>query len=168
MPSPTLIECVAKGGRDWFDFASLGLQSVIAGAAVYLAFRANRINRDTSFVGALVSELIAVRREAQLVRVAYVSLFAEFKTIPQKARHRQEWLAKRETLGERIAAMVDFFPETAEVLDRWGELDQVEDSHIFSDSIAANAAPAALKAYRRAFEEFADAASRCIQRERKA
>jgi len=138
-------------------------QAAVAVVAAYLAYRANTISKESAFVEAIVAELLAIRNQAQSVSVAYHRMFDPFPTRQDKEDAYRSWLSQREAVGDRLSALAESFPEAMPVKRSWGDLDECEDSHLFSADFGRNPAKMAKAAYRRAFDRVVDTISDCMK-----
>ncbi len=138
-------------------------QVATACVALYLAWRANRINHAAIFVGRVVDELLEARLQAQRVKKLYLNLFEPFTDVNDKHQVRTAWLQTREEVGEALDALVEAFPELKPTRDAWSSVEDVEDSHAVGDALTCANSGHAKAGYVQVCAKFNSAVGSCIQ-----
>jgi len=114
----------------WMSAIATVAQVIVAAVALYLAFRANRLNKDALFMQRIIAELFDIVALARKVKVSYVRMFDPFDTPQSKNDARATWLKIREEVAERLAEIRQMFSEVGVVVDAWSKLEEEEDTHI--------------------------------------
>jgi hypothetical protein len=142
---------------DWLSALGEVSQAVIAVVAVFLALRANRINKDALVLQQLMGMLFALASDAERVRASYSGLFKAFPDTTSKIQARTAWLTMRESVHCSIDNLCGLFHELAPVREAWEELEDEEDSHARSDAVSLPALKLsgdACRKYERAHQSF--------------
>lgn len=144
-------------------------QVVIATVALFLAYKANRLNKDSVFAQRVIQELFDIITMAREVQTSYTQLFNKFGSKKAKVEMRTAWVQKREQVATRIAEIATIFPEVKQTEAAWEELEQVEDTHIFTDALVvtdASACDDAKTRYERVHATFIETVSQLIRKMR--
>jgi hypothetical protein len=108
-------------------------QVIIALVAIYLAGKANYLNKEAHFLQRIISELFEILTLARKVKASYLRMFDPFDSLDDKRTARTAWLQAREAVEERLVEIHHMFPEVDGALQAWKGLEEVEDTHAMSD-----------------------------------
>lgn len=119
----------------WLGPVGSVAQIILAIVAVYLAYTANKLNKESLFMQRILVELFEIVTLARKVKGLYVRMFDPFDSVRDKYAARSEWLKAREEVEERLAEIKCMFSELGVAEKAWQRVADTEDSHVNGDAL---------------------------------
>ncbi len=148
---------------NWLS-ASAAVGQVVTGVvALHLAWRSNKLSRQSHFFAHILSDLFDLRLKGARVEKLYRQLLGPHWSEDAKRAVRTEWAQTREDVAERLTLLADAFPEAEQARKAWDALVEQEDSHANNDSPLPVMSEHAVRRYTELSNEFCGALNAAIR-----